>query len=360
MQTTPSSISAWRRTLQTNGFYLLILVFLVAFPFLVGLLTGSDPLARRGQAVFWQGVLIELFIFAILAMSYNLIFGFTGVISFGHALFFGIASYVMGSFQRADPNGLGLPLGIIAAVVVCAILGLLIGAVSLRLKGVYFAMFTLAVAQMFFIFFQRFPETGSEDGFTLGAIPDWFDPTRSRLNYYYVTLFVTLLTFLFIRRLIASPTGAVLLGIRENENRAKTIGFNTLTYKLLAITLAGVLAGVAGMLFTILNKKVGPEMLSVNFTVDPLLMTIIGGIGTHTGPVIGAVGLRLMDRTLRDATLTIGSTVIEIGKSWTLILGIIFIAVVMIFPHGVVGTWNRWRAALRQGRPSVPAEAKSA
>lgn len=341
MTTTPAtSGGGLRQTLRTNWFYLLFLIFLIALPFLLGALTGTSPTARRGAAIFWQGVAIELMIISILAMSYNLMFGFTGVISFGHALFFGLSGYIMGAFQRAPEfGGAGLVIGIVAALIACAVLGTVIGLVTLRLKGVYFAIFTLAVAEMAFIFLGRFGPTGSEDGFTLLPLPEWFDPSRNRLVFYYITAALFVFTFLFIRRLVVSPAGAVLLAIRENENRARTVGFNTLAYKLLAITVAGMLAGVAGMLLTLFNKKVGPEMLSSAFTVDPLLMTIIGGIGTFAGPVIGAVGLDLTEHLMRDATLTIGSTSIDIGASWPLILGLIFIFVVILFPRGFSQLW---------------------
>jgi branched-chain amino acid transport system permease protein len=162
------------------------------------------------------------------------------------------------------------------------------------------------------------------------------------LTFYYVALALFAATFLFIRRVVNSPTGAVFKAIRENEERAQAIGFSTLNYKLLAITFAGMMAGAAGILHVLLNKKVGPEILSVGYTVDPLLMTIIGGIGTFGGPVIGATGLHLLDVFFRDATLTVFGTTIDVADIWGLVLGIIFIAVVMVFPQGIVGTlWRR-------------------
>ncbi len=339
-----------RRTLQSNWLYGLIVVLLILLPHIVGLITGDSPLGVRGrpvgQSIYWQGILIEVLILAMLAMSYNLIFGFTGVISFGHALFFGMGGYVLGMVLEYTNLGAeaGLVIGILLALAVTAALGFVIGLVSLRLRGVYFTMFTLAVAEMFYTFFGRFALTKAEDGFSIGTLPTFIDPTRSRLTFYYVVLALFVLTFLFIRRLISSPTGAVLLAIRENEERAKTIGYNTLSYKLLAITVAGMLAAVAGMLQIVFNKKVGPELLNVGYTIDPLLMTIIGGAGTFAGPVIGAAGLQLSDRMLRDRVLTIGATTIDIGASWTLILGVLFILVVIVFPYGIVGTWARWRA----------------
>jgi len=328
--------------------YLIVLVALILFPYLVGWLTGDSPYGLNGRpigsSVYWQGLLIETFILAILAVSYNLLFGFTGVVSFGHALFFGLGSYILGiGTEKIGLTGtVGLVISLIAALAICGGLGLLIGLVSLRLRGIYFAMFTLAVAEMFAIFFSRLPATGAEDGFTI-SLPEWLNPVGNRLGYYYIALALFVLTYVLVQRLIGSPFGAVLLAIRENEQRAQAIGFNTLTFKLLAIMLAGMLAALAGILQVIYNRKVDPGALGISYTVDPLLMTIIGGIGTFSGPVIGAAGLHLSDRLLRDAVITVGGITINIGTSWTLILGIAFIAVVLVFPQGVVGTWQRWR-----------------
>ena len=350
----------WRKSLASNWIYLLIAFLLAILPHLIGWVTGDSPFGMRGrpvgQSIFWQGILIETFILAILAMSYNLIFGFTGVISFGHALFFGLSGYILGlalEYTGWD-TGVGFIVGIVGALVLCGVLGLLVALMSLRLRGVYFAMFTLAVAEMFYIYFGRLALTRAEDGFSITSLPDWLDPTRSRLTFYYIVLVAFILTFIFLRRLIHSPTGTVLLAIRENEERARTIGFNTLNYKVMAITVAGMLAALAGILQVVFNKKVGPELLSLNYTVDPLLMTIIGGAGTFVGPVIGASGLHLADRLLRDRTVMIGATSIDIGTSWTLILGILFILVVIVFPQGVVGTWSRWRNKRRASRLEEP------
>ncbi|MBN2470518.1 MAG: branched-chain amino acid ABC transporter permease [Anaerolineae bacterium] len=334
---------------DTRLVYGALLLALILFPYIVGWITGDSPYGLRGRpvgdSVFLQGMLIEVFIMAILAMSYNLLFGFTGVISFGHALFFGMGGYILGMMlERTDlETGPALVVGVVVGLVVSAVLSFLVGIVSLRLRGVYFAMFTLAVAEMFYIYFSRLPLTSAEDGFTIAELPDWLNPTRQRLTFYYITLAFFVLTFVFIRRLMNSPTGAVFLAIRENEERARAIGYHTLRFKLFAITTAGVIAALAGMLHILFNKKVGPEILSLTFTVDPLLMTIIGGIGTFTGPVIGAAGLHLSDRLFRDATFALGDTVINIGSSWALILGITFIVIVLVFPQGVVGTWSRWR-----------------
>jgi len=166
-----------------------------------------------------------------------------------------------------------------------------------------------------------------------------------------VALALFLICFLLIRRLMNSPTGAVFKAVRENEDRAQAIGYNTLNFKLLSIILAGMMAALAGMLEVMLNKKVGPELLGVTYTVDPLLMTIIGGIGTFAGPVIGATGLHLLDTVLREAVISIGPVTIHVADVWELILGSVFILVVLIFPQGIVGTLSKLRQ--RRSPPQV-------
>jgi branched-chain amino acid transport system permease protein len=343
----------------------LLLIALIAFPFLVGWLTDSSPVGvprgdhmiMRGESVRWQAVLIEVYILGILAMSYNLLFGFTGVISFGHALFFGMGSYILGLALEYTPmnTGAALALGAIAGVILCGLLGLVMGMVTLRLRGVYFAIFTLAVSEMFFIFFGRFSLTKAEDGFAITDLPAWIDPSQSRLTFYYAVLGLFVLTYVFIRRLVNSPTGAVFQAIRENEDRAQAIGYNTLRFKLLSIMLAAMLAAAAGMLQVLLNKKVGPELLGVSYTVDALLMTVVGGAGTFAGPIIGSAGLHLLDVFFRSSVITVGGVTIDIANVWSLLLGCIFILVVLIFPQGVVGTWQRWRASARLSRGAFAA-----
>lgn len=342
-----------RRIFRENWFYILVAVFLLLMPYLVGWLTGSSPFGvprgerviMRGESPYWMAVFIEIFALSVLVMSYNIMFGFTGVISFGHALFFGLGGYIVGMMwqQNALESNLSFGIGILLTLLVTGVIGLLIGLVTLRLRGVYFAIFTLAIAEMVWIFVGRWSVTNGEDGFSINAMPAWLDPSQNRLNLYYLGLALFIFTFLFIRRLINSPTGSVFQAIRENEERAQTIGYHTLRYKLVAIVIAGMLAGLAGILHAVLNKKLGPEMFSVGYTVDAMLMTIIGGVGTFTGPVLGAGGLHLLNTQFRDYVLVIGETSVNIGESWLLIQGFIFILAVLIFPYGIVGTWRRWQ-----------------
>jgi branched-chain amino acid transport system permease protein len=343
-------LTTFTRGLRENGLYLLVLVALIALPHAIGWATDTSPFVRRGEAFYWMSILIEIFAVAILVMSYNLMFGFTGVISFGHALFFGLGGYIVGlmlEFTEIEQNTAFL-LGVLIVLAVCGVIGLLIGLATLRLRGVYFAIFTLAVAEMVWIYFGRLSLTGGDDGFAITSrLPTWIDPVQSRINLYYIALILFAATFVIIRRLVKSPVGSVFMAIRENEERAKALGYDTLRYKLIAITVAGMMAGMAGIVHSVLAKKIGPEILGVSHTVDALLMTIIGGVGTFTGPVLGAAGLELADTFIRRAVFEVGGLTIDLSSSWTLILGFIFVLVVIVFPFGIVGTWNRLRARFR-------------
>lgn len=352
--------------IRSNWFYSVLLLFLVLFPHLIGWITGDSPFGvggrPRGQSIFWQGIMVQAFLLAILAMSYNLMFGFTGVISFGHALFFGLGGYALGMIlELTDLSGwFGLLVGIAVGLSLAGVIGFLMGLVSLRLKGVYFAIFTLAVSEMAFIYVGSWRLTNAEDGFAVSSanLVDVLNATSNRLSFYYIALILAVVTFLFIRRLLHSPTGRVLLAIRENEDRAQAIGFNTLRYKLLSITIASVMAACAGMMWVLYQKKVGPEIMSVQFTIEPLLMTIIGGIGTFSGPVIGAALLFLSEQLL-DREFTLGELSLNVGEYWSLLLGIAFVVVVLIFPQGIVGTlrdaYARWRAP-RVNTPTIKPE----
>lgn len=338
--------------LREHWIMLLILVAIIALPWVIGWLTGSNPLPprprRAGESVAWQAIFIQIYIFAILAMSYNVMFGFTGVISFGHAAFFGMGGYMLGIGVARLNMDFGV--AVILSLVVSALLGLIVGLVSLRIKGVYFAIFTLAFAQVFFILARNrllVDITGAEDGFFFN-VPDYIygGTATTRLQLYYITVVILVLVYVFIRRLVNSPTGRVFQAIRENESRAKTLGYNTLRYKLLAIIVAGMLASVAGMLHVILNNRQPlPEFLGAVYTVDPLLATLLGGVGTFVGPALGSTVLHLGEEVLRSSDVMIFGN--EIGDYWLLALGIAFIVIVLVFPKGIVGTFNDWRIKRR-------------
>ncbi len=323
------------RVLKSNGMGLVLVAALALFPFALSLLSGEP--VNAGAPKFWQGMLAQVFILAVYALSYDLLLGITGVLSFGHAMFFGGGAYVAGILLK---HGRWELLPVVGAVIAVALLqSLLVGALSLRVKGVYYAMVTLAFAQMFFILaeasdFREF--TGAEDGLQGIPVPAWLSPTNERLTFYFVTLAFCLIVYLIAKRVVDSPTGRILIAIRENEQRAQTVGFNTFAYKLIAMTLAGVLAALAGMMSALWNLSANPGMLASGTTINALLMTIIGGAGTLSGSLLGAGFLQLVGYWLNDA----------FGPRWPLLFGLVYIAIVLFLPYGIIGTW-RMR---RQGR----------
>ncbi len=327
------------QALKHNGWHTLALMLLIAIPFFIAWNTESS-VCSRGKAFFWQAIFIDVFILAILAISYNLLFGFSGILSFGHAAFFGMGAYTVGLLMLH----LDWPwwLAVITALIVGVLIALFKGFIGLRIKGLYFALFTLAFAEILFLLAGNrilVNLTGAEDGFTF-PVPDWLNITKNRLFFYYMVLLILVFAFLLVRRLINSPTGRVLTAMNDNEERAQMIGFNTFQFQLIALVIGGILASSAGVLRALALKGVSPNVLSIDFTMAPLLMTIIGGMATFAGPVVGAFGLRLTEQLLRDSVLTLGQVEINIGERWSLILGLIFILSVMVFPQGIVGSWQ--------------------
>lgn len=480
------------RLVLENWFYILFVVFLLRFPYLVADWTDSEVMPRRptGESAFWQSEMARALVLTCLAMSYNLLFGFAGILSLGHALLFGAGGYV--TFILLNNYDGGLQFNVIAGVLILAlalaaltqfntrsiviftltalvltllllpgedtisfyqaaavavllsiIVSVVSGVVTLRLRGIYFSMFTLALAEMFWVLaksgtFRNY--TGAEDGLGFrDVLPESLNPTPtfdgSRLDIYRVSVVFFVIVFLAIRRYLNSPVGRVMMAIRENEERAKTIGYNILYYKVLTMIFSGIIATLSGLLFAVwtTDKRVHPEVLSLKYTVDPLLDTLIGGVGTLTGPVIATLSLTLGETYLRNNTFTLGTILIagipvwallsalivllvflalrrrirrlgtsflsrtqsmgqpeksasqarqqlalftsgafavllavglvvgyliyngsdlgdrvyEVSDLWDLFLGAAFIIVVMVLPHGIVGTWNRFWAERR-------------
>ncbi|MEO8288059.1 MAG: branched-chain amino acid ABC transporter permease [Chloroflexota bacterium] len=314
----------------------LVVLALSAFPFVLALLTGEA--VDAGTPKFWQGMLAQVFIWAVFAMSYDLLMGYTGLLSFGHAMFFGTGAYVAGIGLTSA--GWSLWQVVPAVLLVSLLQGLLIGVLSLRVRGVYLTMVTLAFAQMFFILseatdFRQW--TGAEDGLHNMPIPDWMNPTDQRLRFYFIALGFAVLSYIVLRRVVDSPSGKVMVAIRENEGRAGMIGYNTFVYKLMAVLISGVFASLAGLMIALWNLSANPTMLSAGTTINALLMTIIGGVGTLVGPILGAGVFQLLGYWLNST----------FGPRWPLIFGTVFILIVLFFPYGLVGTWqlrrNSWR-----------------
>jgi len=339
------------------------------FPLIAGLTIGDSSVVQdganpfqaifqrseSGYAKFWQGMLIQMFILGIFAMSYDLLLGYTGILSFGHAMFFGTGGYVVAILIGKNFDW---PLGwaLIAVVISALLQSFIFGVLSLRVKGVYLAMVTLAFAEMFYILaeagdFRQY--TGADDGLHGFPIPEYLSATDYRTRFYYLALVFFVVVFLIARRLVDSPTGRVMVATRENENRARMIGYNTFWFKLISFIAAGMFAALAGALLALYNRSVTPSMLSINTTIDALAMTIIGGAGTLIGPILGASIVSLLGYWLER----------WFGASWTIIYGTIFMLIVVFLPYGIIGTirarsfrwkqgWQRWKQLLR-GKPDL-------
>ncbi len=280
--------------------------------------------------------------FAIFACAFNLLLGFTGLLSFGHAAFMGSAAYATGWLVRSA--GWPPELGLLAGMLIAGALGLVVGLIAIRRQGIYFAMVTLAMAQMIYFVCLQAPFTGGEDG--LQGVPRGtlfgLIPLASDLTLYYVVLAVFVAVFLFIIRIVHSPYGQVLKAIRENEPRAISLGYDVDRYKLLAFVLSAALSGLAGATKTLM---LGFETLTDvhwHMSGEVVLMTLLGGMGTVLGPVFGAFVVKALEDKLGDLGELLASVSgIEwfksIGESVTIVTGLIFVICVLAFRRGIVG-----------------------
>ena len=293
---------------ETIGFLIMVLVLVVA-PFV------TYPL-----------FLMQAMCFALFACAFNLLIGYVGLLSFGHALYFGWASYL--SAYSAKVWGFPPELAILTGTVTAAICGLIAGSLAIRRQGIYFAMITLALAQMMYFFALQAKFTGGEDG--IQAVPRGhlfgiFD-LKNEMTMYAVVLVIFLAGFLFIYRIIHSPFGEVLKAIRENETRAISLGYKTDHYKLVAFVLSATLAGVAGSTKAIVLQLASLTDVNWPMSGEVVLMTLVGGLGTIFGPVAGAFVILVMQFKLAP-----------IGE-WVLVIqGAIFVACVLLFRRGIIG-----------------------
>ena len=292
---------------------------------------------------FYIDLVLTTMILAIFALSLELLVGRTGLVSFGHAAFFGIAAYataLLAPAASAPPLALLLP----AVLIITALAALAIGALSLRTRGVYFIMVTLAFAQMAYFVFHDMNFAGGSDGRYLYVKPvlaiggvTLLDLNEPR-TFYYVALGCLCATYALLALLGRSRFGHALAGIKANEQRMRAAGFSTYPYKLAAFMLAAALAGVAGFLHAIKDGFVNPEILAWHQSGAVLLMLILGGIGTLRGPVLGAVLFVLLKELFQSEAL-FGA----FARHWQLPLGLTIIACVAIMPNGVVGLPTQWR-----------------
>lgn len=270
--------------------------------------------------------LMKVMCFALFACAFNLLLGYVGLLSFGHAMFFGGASYICAHAVKI--MGFSPELGILAGTAFAALLGLIAGLLAIRRLGIYFAMVTLALAQMFFFFCLQAKFTGGEDG--LQAVPRrplfGFIDTTSDFNLYYMVLAIFLIGFAIIYRTVHSPFGQVLKAIRENEPRAVSLGYRVHQYKLLAFVLSAALAGMAGSTKAIVFQLASLTDVAWQMSGEVVLMTLVGGMGTIIGPVVGAAVIVTMQNYLAS-----------LGE-WVLVIqGVIFVLAVSLFRRGIVG-----------------------
>ena len=312
------------------GYGLLLLGLLLA-PFL-----GAYP-------VF----VMKLLCFALFASAFNLLLGYTGLLSFGHAAFLGGAAYITGHTVKvwgATPE-----LGLLAGLLSGALLGLVMGWFTIRRQGIYATMITLALSQMLFFACLQAPFTGGEDGLQgvpRGKLFGLID-LSSDMTMYYVCLAVVVLAFLLIVRTIHSPFGQVLKGIKENEPRAILLGYDTNRFKLLAFVISAAIAGLAGALKTLVLGFATLSDVHWSASGHVVLMTLVGGMGTLSGPIVGSAVVVLLENKIGDlgawlAQLTSVEWFTTLGESVTIVTGLIFVVCVLAFRRGIMGELIAW------------------
>ncbi|WP_420473150.1 branched-chain amino acid ABC transporter permease [Noviherbaspirillum sp. ST9] len=290
-----------------------LLLAALAFPFA----------ATALEQEFYIGVASRLMIFALAATSLNLVLGFGGMVSLGHAAYFGTGAYAVGILMQHGISSawVSWPLAMAASAFLAAIVGL----ISLRTRGVYFIMITLAFAQMVYFLFISMRAYGGDDGLSLATRSSAGFDMSSDTAFYYVVLVLLAAGMLFVHRLVNSRFGRVVQGIRENETRMEAIGYPVYRYKLVCFTLGGALAGLAGALIANQNMLVSPNLLHWTQSGMLMVMVILGGVGYLFGGVAGAVAILLLEEILSGYTM-----------HWQLALGIVLLAVVIVLPNGLL------------------------
>jgi len=300
--------------------------------------------------------LMKIMCYALFACAFNLLLGYAGLLSFGHAAFLGVAAYACG--QSLAVWGWSTLSGLLFGTAAAALLGLVFGALSVRRSGIYFAMITLALAQMLYFFFLQAPFTGGEDG--LHGIPRGtlfgLDLNKD-INLYYVVLGIFVIGYAIIRRTVYSPFGQVLKAIRENEPRMVSLGYDTDHFKLLAFVISATLAGLAGATKSLVFVSASLSDATWHMSGMVILMTLIGGMGTLTGPILGAIIIVALENKVGEfgrfmTSLTGIDWFRTLGESVTIVIGLIFITCVMAFRRGIVGEWLHYRERRAASRPA--------
>ncbi|MFO7909124.1 branched-chain amino acid ABC transporter permease [Vreelandella aquamarina] len=301
-----------RAIMRRNLFYVALVVVGLVAPF-----------------VAYPVFLMKVLCFALFACAFNLLLGYAGLLSFGHAAFLATGGYITGYLLASYP-GLTPEIGIMAGTLVATALGALFGILAIRRQGIYFAMVTLALAQLVYFVFVQAPFTGGEDG--LHGVPRGellgFISLSNNLAMYYFVFAVFLFGFALIQRTVHSPYGQVLKAIRENEPRAVSLGYNTDMYKLVAFVISAALAGLAGSTKTVVFQLASLTDAHWHMSGEVILMTLLGGVGTLLGPIMGAGIVVSLQHVLSQSPL---------GNWVSVILGIIFVICVLSFRSGIVG-----------------------
>ncbi|WBY02150.1 branched-chain amino acid ABC transporter permease [Ramlibacter tataouinensis] len=331
MSAAKSHLEVLPRSLQV----LLVLGFiaLAAFPFV-----GTD---------FYASMVARMMILAIFAMSLDLLQGVTGLVSLGHAAFFGIGGYML-SMVSSDSGAVSLWWTLPVALLASALFALVIGFFVVRTRGIYFIMVTMAFAQMLFYLvfdnkdlrvFGASLRLGGSDGMYINFKPDagLFDLEDKKV-FYFFTLACLVLVYAFLRRLLWSPFGRVLAGIRVNEHRMRALGYGTFGYKLAAFTLAGAVAGLAGYLWGAQTGFVNPELMGFHMSAHAIMMVILGGMGNFAGAIVGAFAFEYLLHLFKDLP-DIGA--FRAGKHWQLWMGLFIVLVVAFAPRGLLGVAER-------------------
>jgi branched-chain amino acid transport system permease protein len=279
-------------------------------------------------STYWIGLMTRFLIFALFAMSYNIIFGYTGLLSLGHAAFFGMGGYAVALLNlhyNINLFWISAPLGVLAAAFIAALFGL----IALRVSGIYFLLVTFALGEMLYSLAWNVKWLNSRgmQGITGIPLPDLAIPglTIDRTWYYYLVLVLFIISFVLLNRFVRSPFGVGLVGIREDESRMKAVGYNTWLYKYIAFVISGAFAGIAGVLFGYYNYFVSPKHLGITTSFLPMVMAIMGGLGTFLGPVIGALVLVFVENFASIVS----------PQRWPLILGGLFVVIIMFAREGI-------------------------
>jgi len=294
---------------------------------LLGLLLAFPPIAAATGLDFYQGLLTKIMVYALAASSLNLILGYGGMVSFGHAAYFGLGAYTVAILMREGVTSAWVIWA--AAVGLSALLAFLIGVISLRTRGVYFIMITLAFAQMIYYLVISFKQYGGEDGLRARR-PEFGFFELNDTTLYYLTLGVLLAALYLMHRLVHSRFGRVLQAIRENESRALALGYPVFRFQLVAFVLAGATAGLAGVLMAHYTQYVSPSLLAWQQSGHLMMMVILGGVGQFWGGVLGAAVLSLVEEVLQDLTI-----------HWQLGVGVILLFIVLFAPRGLAGLLRR-------------------